>query len=260
MAVGDIIDRDERPAYVQFERRAVEDKPESEKQGLSISKDVDFVKVTPPYSKDCYVQQVDVWFKNVENNVKNNRTPQLWLDHWKQAYEAFLKGQDAPLLGTPIRDWSAISPAQIKNLIHLNILTIEDLANANDEGLKRIGMGAVELRNKARNWLQAANDHGPLVMKVTALENENNQLKGTIESLQNKIQALTQQIGNIANQNLQIIPEGISAEEIIESVEEKTELEILRDQYRATFGKEPHHLMRERGLKIKLGLMYGEVP
>lgn len=258
MSVGDLINREERPAYVQFERRAVEDKIESLKQGKSVSKDVDFVKVTPPYSKDCYEQKVDLWLQNVETNVKNGRTPEAWMQYWKRAYQAFCEGQAMPLEGTPIRDWSSISPAQIKNLIALNILTVEDLANANDQGLKRIGMGAVELRNKARNWLQATKDHGPLVMKVTSMETENKQLHETITSLQGQIAALKQQIGNLADQRQTIMPEAPAANAVLDTLEHKSELEILREEYRATFGKEPHHLMREKGLRKVLGTLYTE--
>lgn len=262
MAVGDLVDREERPAYVKFERRAIEDKAESLKQGKSVSKDVDFVLVTPPYSKDRFEFKVESWFKNQEQQVSNGRTPAAYLDYWKKSYQNWKNGQDAPVNGTSIKDWSAISPAQIKNLLAINILTIEDLACANDEGRRRIGMGANDLINKAKAYLQATKDHGPLVMEVSDLKSQNEQLKGTIETLQNQIQRLTMQIQNVSSERLNLVrPDAeITVEDILEEGKEKTELELLREEYKATFGKEPHHLMRERGLKEKLGLLYGKKP
>lgn len=257
MAVGDLVEREERPAYVRFEVRAIENKVESLKQGIYVADDVIYALVTPPYSKDCFEQEVNKWLENQRINVKNQRIPQKYLDFWTESYEAFKKGQESPLDGTSVKDWSSISPAQVKMLLAAKMYTIEDLAASNDEGLRRLGMGGLDLRNKAKNWLQAASDHGPLTAQVTSLQTENGQLKGTIDSLQGQIAALTQQVGNIAQANLmQQGSEGnITAEDILEEVTtEKSELEILREQYQATFGKPAHHLMRENGLKKKLGL------
>ena len=84
-------------------------------------------------------------------------------------YERWKNGQEMPLNGTPIKTWSAISPAQIKNLIAIGILTVEDLANVNGEGLTRIGMGGQNLKKMATNWLETAADHGPVTLRVTVL-------------------------------------------------------------------------------------------
>ena len=53
MSVGELISREERPAYVRFERRPMEDKAASIREGRYVAKDVDFALVTPPYSNDC---------------------------------------------------------------------------------------------------------------------------------------------------------------------------------------------------------------
>lgn len=254
MAVNDFVEREERPAYVQFETRPMEDKEATLREGRVMMKDVDFVKVTPPYSKDCFEQKADTWFENVKINVKNGRTPQDWLDIWLKTYEHFKLGKEEPINGISIKNWSSITPSQVKNLLSIGIKTVEDIAQANDEGLKRMGMGARELQNRAKAFLQATKDHGPITIENAALKEENIQLKGTIESLQSKIESLTQQISNVASQNLQIRPEGISVEDILDSTEEKSEYELLKKEYKATFGKEPHHLMRENGMKKALGI------
>lgn len=51
-------------------------------------------------------------------------------------------------MGTDIRNWPVVSPAQIKNLFELHVHTIEDLAAANEEVISGIGMGGRMLKQK----------------------------------------------------------------------------------------------------------------
>lgn len=251
MSVGEILERDEdRPAFVRFESVAVHDAQASLKAGHYVSKDEDHVFVKPPYSKDEYENTAIAWFSNVERNVKNGRTPVKHLEFWKASYDRFKEGKETPIDGTPVRDWNALSPAQCKNLINAGCRTIEDLAQANDEALRRIGMGAVELKKKAKVWLQAAKDHGPIVGQVTSLQKKNEQLEGTVESLQEQITLLSRQLdakerpNEVANMPDIQSTERISADDILE----KTPAE----QYEEKFGKPPHHRMLEETILQKL--------
>jgi len=191
MSVGDILERDEdRPAYVRFERRAVKDNEATLREGHYVSKDEDYALVTPPYSKDCVIKTAAKWFDYVKKQVASGRVPMAHQELWEKTYARWQDGQEPPVDGTSIKDWNAISPAQCQNLINAGCRTIEDLAVANDEAMRRLGMGANDLKNKAKAWLQAAKDHGPLTEEVTQLKNQNKQLKGTIESLQEQIKRL----------------------------------------------------------------------
>ncbi len=249
MSVSDILERDnDRPAYVRFEQRAVPDKKATETAGHYVSKDEDWVLITPPYSKDCVEKKVETWFPQVEVNVKTGRIPEKHFVFWKESYERWKKGLEAPVNGTSVRDWNALSPAQCKNLISAGCLTIEDLAHANDDALRRIGMGAVDLKKKANTWLQAAKDHGPLTMEVATLQKENSQLKGSLEALQEQVTLLTRQLDARQSTPAPVQPVfsagGISAEDILD----KTPAE----QYEEKFGKKPHHLMKEETILKKL--------
>jgi hypothetical protein len=217
MSVGDVSNREERPAYVRFERRPVEDKNASLNEGRYVAKDVDFALITPPYSKDCVEQKVTRWLEDLERGVRDGRIPQQWADLWREGYKKWQNGQEMPLHGTPILGWGVISPAQQKMLIAINCLTVEDLAQVNDEGMKRIGMGALELRNKAKNWLNSVKDHGGLTIQMTALEQENAGLKASLEGLKAQVEALK---GMIPQQsvpvNHQYVEEGISASDLLD--------------------------------------------
>lgn len=188
--VGEMLDRKERPAYVKFIREAVEDKAASQSAGHYVARDVDYACVTPPYSKDVFKQKVDVWFSDLKQQVANGRMPQDWLEQYQEAYRRWQNGQEIPLKGTPIRGWGVISPAQQETLIRLNILTVEDLRDINDEGVRYIGMGAIELKNKAAAWLSQLEDKGPLTQEIASLKSENNLLKANLEHLGSQMEEL----------------------------------------------------------------------
>ena len=245
MSVGDMLDRDEdRPAYVRFERRAVKDSEATLAAGHYKSKDEDYALITPPYSKDLVEKKVATWFKQVEANVVSGRVPEKHFHLWKETYKRWLEGQDAPVNGTSVKDWNTLSPAQCKNLIGAGCRTIEDLAQANDEAIRRIGMGAHDLKNKAKAWLQAAKDHGPLTMEVESLKKENDTLKASLDALQEQMKLMQIQLegkNDVIGKALYETPEVIEFEK-----------PTLAEQYQAKFGKPPHHLMKDATILKKL--------
>lgn len=190
MSVADMAQREDRPAHVFFERVPVQDKAASLREGRYVATDVDYVNVTPAYSKDCYRAKAQAWFEQVARDVAAGRTPERWMELWREAYQRWQSGQEVPLNGVPIKGWGVISPAQQEMLIRMNCLTVEDLAAANDEGMRRIGMGALDLRNKAKAWLQSMQDHGPLTMKVAELERENANLGMQLATLMEQVNSL----------------------------------------------------------------------
>jgi len=189
-AVGGVFDREERKAYVRFEMVAEEDLVASKTEGRYISKDVEYAKITPPYSKDCVVQKVVTWLAQMEENVRNDRLPRKWADEYLAQLAAWRKGQELPPEGTAIRGWSMISPAQQENCIRVNILTVEDLAGVNDTGARMLGMGSLDLKNKAIAWLAQAKDKGPLTIEVTALKRDREIDRATIETLKEQVKQL----------------------------------------------------------------------
>lgn len=189
-AVGQIAERQERPALVRFQRRTQENKAESVKQGKYVADNVDWALITPPYSKDVHETKVSTWLAQMDTDVRNGRLPDAWRDQYVAAYEKWKKGEEIPLNGTPIKGWGVISPAQQEMLIRINILTVEDLAGVNDEGCRRIGMGSLDLKNKAAAWLAQLQDKGPLTIKVAALEAAVAEKDGQIAALKHKVELL----------------------------------------------------------------------
>jgi hypothetical protein len=184
----------ERPSYVQFEARVAEDKAASVREGRYVAREFDVAIVTPPYSKDCVEFKVEQWLSNIDRNLRDGRIPEEWAKHWRDSYKRWKEGQELPLNGTPIKGWGVISPSQQAALIHVNCRTVEDLAAVNEEGMRRIGMGAVDLRTKAQAWLASMKDHGGSTVKIAALEQENAVLRTSVETLEKKVADLAARV------------------------------------------------------------------
>lgn len=189
--------KEDRPAYVRFETRAIEDRNESIKQGHYVTKNVDYALITPPFSRDCVSQEVTVWLKTMDDNVSAGRLPGRWRDNYKAQYEAWKKNEEIPLDGTPIKGWPVLSPAQQENLVSIGVKTVEDLAAINDEGQKRYGIGALELKNKAQAWLKSANSVGKVVQENATLKTRVSEQEETIKGLSEQLKELSARLDEL---------------------------------------------------------------
>ena len=189
--IDTVSDRGERPAWVRFERVAVENKAETLKQGKWVGTDVDIVHITPPYGKDEVDKKATAWIEQMNMQVIQQKMRPDWRDRYLAEYEAWKQGQELPVNGTPVLGWGVISPAQQKALIANRIVTVEDVAHMNDEGIKAVGMGAVTIKQKAVAWLAQVGDKGPLTIKMAAMEDENRTKGIEIDTLKRQVEELT---------------------------------------------------------------------
>ena len=190
MSVMDVVNRKTIRSWVQFEQRDVEDKVAGAALGKYVGVDADFVIITPAYGKDDVHKTVTSWKEGLTAQLQEGKISQEDVNYYLARYDAWKKGLDMPVDGSPIKGWGVISPAQQKLLISVGILTVEDLATINDEGVRRIGMGAVELRRKANAWIAQLNDKGQLTQKMAGIESENEVLKGQVATLTEQVNKL----------------------------------------------------------------------
>lgn len=249
----DVETRKERPPLVRFEKVAVEDVPASRAAGRYVARDVDFALVTPPYSKDIFKQEVRDYLDSMKRERDAGRFLPEWFAHIERAYAEWQRGNEIPLNGTPVKGWGLISPAQQENLIRLNILTVEDVANMNEEGQRRVGMGALDLQRKAKAWLAELSGGGKNAMEVAALQGENERLKADIAKLTGQVQELMTAVRVQGTVNAAAVEpplqEGIQATDIIDDPEES-----LVDAYTQKFGKPPRANMKPETIRAALGL------
>lgn len=168
---------EERPPFVSFETRAVEDRAASIEAGHYVARDVDFALVTPRGSKDRVERVVSEWFTNLKKEAANGRFPAEWLRSIESGYKDWKEGRETAVDGTSIKNWPILGPSQIVMLQQVGVRSVEDLAAANEELITRLGMGGRALVEQAKAWLESSSDVGKVSADINALRVENTQLK-----------------------------------------------------------------------------------
>lgn len=204
----DVSIHEARAPWVEFQLVAEEDRNASIAAGVYTTKDVEYVIVTPAGSKDRVVREVKDWLDQKDIDAKNGRVPAEWVRAWRFAYKEWKEGRELPVQGTPILTWPPLSPSQRQSLITWKVMTVEALAECNEDVILRLGMGGRKLKQMAVDWLKASNDVGKVTMEVGALrekfetmERRNKHLEeqNAIMAMQLKaIEGMNQPVGTIA--------------------------------------------------------------
>lgn len=179
-----------RPPYLRFEKRPIERRDEA---GNISYVDVDYVLITQPGGKDTLEKIWKEWFPYIESLARQGAYPADWIPIFREAYGAWERGQSAPVRGTPVINWPAATPAEVKMLTMLGILAVEDVAEMNEEVIARVGMGARALRQKAQAWL-AGKDGASLANQLTAKQAEIDRANMRISELETALGALSKRL------------------------------------------------------------------
>jgi hypothetical protein len=170
---------DDRGLIVHFEKRAIEDTEESNKQGRPIFRDRDFVIINIAGDQTRVIERPVDLDGNGRVPPDNVRFPRQWA--------AFQAQNEQTQDGTPITEWPPISKSQAAELKAMHIHTVEALAAVADSNLK--WMGARDMQKKAQAWLSQASD-GAGVSKLVA---ENASLRNELEAIKAQIAGFSAQ-------------------------------------------------------------------
>jgi hypothetical protein len=184
----------DRPPYVTFEIRPVEDRDGTMREGHYVAKDEIFALITPQGSKDRIERVAEDWVKQCFAHAQEGRMPLEWAKAFETALAAYKEGRELPADGTPIVTWPAVGPAQQKSILDANIRTVEDLANANEATLAAIGIGARGLKQKAQAWLDTAGDIGKTALEVENLRQRMSELESRNKTLEDANEQLVAQV------------------------------------------------------------------
>lgn len=179
-------DKQPRP-YVVFEMRATETRDEAGKPQVI---DVVWAKVTPSGSRDTLEKPAKDWIESIRVQADAGRVPPEWPRQYAQALESFIKGEELPVHGFPIKLWAAVTPGQRKAILDAGIQTVEDLALANEEAVGRIGMGARRLVDAAKAWKADQDGPGSLAAKLEIAETARAEAVERIATLEKQVQQL----------------------------------------------------------------------
>lgn len=125
----------------------------------------------------------DEWLAQIHQRALQGMYDPTWVAQFKLEYEAFLKGNELPREGTPIRTWASITREQATRLIGMQITTVEDLASMPDASLGNIGLDGRNLRDLAKNFIEAGQGAGGMAKKLADLEQSDRDKTATIERM-----------------------------------------------------------------------------
>ncbi len=187
----DMLPEEKHGFYVEFELRPVEDRDATLKEGHPVFKDIEIAVITMPGGHLVVDKVVDeAMLYEWKNGVPGRKPPSPFA---LQAYEAFKEGREAPVNGADLRNWPGVTPAQLKMCQGVNVRTIEDLATANADTIRKLGMGSVALKDKAAAYLASA-DTNKTSEEVSALKVEMEAMKDAIEKKDAQIEALMEKL------------------------------------------------------------------
>jgi len=147
-------EEDTRHLHIEFfESEPEEDKAESKKHGRPIFKTKEMVRIRfVGDNKRIHVAPANEVAKRIRDDA-GNYVGLSYKERWPKHYEAF-KAKQAPIVdGTPLTEMASLTSAKIAELRALNIHTLEALASLDTTGQKRLGMGALTLKQQAQAHL-----------------------------------------------------------------------------------------------------------
>jgi len=102
----------------------------------------------------------------------------------KPAYAAWLEGTAAPVNGTPLDAWSALTKKQAKAFQDAGYKSIEEVAEITDSDLSRVRIPDVrKMRNLARAYMENAANHSHIDEALAKRDEEIDNLKALVAEM-----------------------------------------------------------------------------
>lgn len=158
--IASVAHADDSALIVQFLLHPVRQGAESEKAGRDIFKDVEYVWIRFAGDRTKEIK------RPVDLEGRNGAPPDP--ERWPKAWMAFKNSHAQVHEGTPLEHFPAMGASTVLNFKGYNVHTVEQLAAVSDAVLHNLGTGGRELRQKAQDWLKAAQD----ASHVTRLNDE----------------------------------------------------------------------------------------
>lgn len=156
---------------VEFKADSRESKAESRKRGRPVFNDIVVLEIVNPNDQTVRVTRV------ATNSDKIT---------YRKAWQAFVNEQKVgDVEGTPLREWRVVTRAQAQEAAYYNILTVEQLAEADESIIADLGREWYELRTKAALYIQDSDAHA----SQKAVADENAMLREQVEAMQRQLAA-----------------------------------------------------------------------
>lgn len=159
--------------FIEFFRKPKLHPGKSREEGRAIYEEVDYIRIYVPGDKSCVIERpVD----------------SMDAERFADRYKKWKAGQDDAVIGTPLTALPGLTPAKIEEYKYFKIMTVEQLADANDQlGQKFMGFQADKARAKA--FMEVAANNAPIERMNAELEKRD----AEIENLRTMVEALQAQ-------------------------------------------------------------------
>ena len=168
----------DRAAQVTFSYEEFPDEKASAEAGRPIFKSVEMCEIRIPGEKENIVVQR---IKDGMDNDPRQRFPGTYA-RWK-------KNETQQVVGTPLRRWGLMEPAEARGYEDMGVVTVEQLASMSDQLCQQY-RGSVADRQKARDFLEQSRGLEPVAQARAEIERqaaEIEALKEAIASLGGKV-------------------------------------------------------------------------
>jgi hypothetical protein len=165
---------DDSGLHVVFDVESIPDPERSASEGRACFKDIEVITI--------HIAGGDVRHRPViyDSTPHQPSDPERFPRQWAAFKNKSVQSKE----GTPLEEWPPLSKSQVYELKAINIFTVEDLAQLPDGRLT--WMGARDLQNKAKNFIESAKSSAPLIQ----LQEENAALKRDMEALKKQFEAI----------------------------------------------------------------------
>lgn len=160
--------------YVKFYRQWVRNNFKSKQEGREVGEEQDFILIISP--------------GNSKTEVRRKATEADMMAYGPE-WAAYQQGKEQQMSGTPVELLPGLPNGMADALKAMCVYTIEQLAGLSDIGMQKLGMGANELRNKAKTYLQGngaglRDELEQAKIKITTLETANAALQARVQELE----------------------------------------------------------------------------
>jgi hypothetical protein len=162
---------------VTFSQEAVRNNHKSDLAGRAIADVQEWITIRAPGNKD------DLYRGPIRKTDLDRPSFKARYDRWKETAENVESG-------TRLEDWGYLNVAQIFELKALGITTVDQLSNVADNLRSKLGMGAMTLVKKAKDFIEATNGQAPFL----ALRDEHEKLRIRNADLETQFLALKRQL------------------------------------------------------------------
>lgn len=154
-------DDDVGSLLVRFHKKGVKSDVKTDEESRPIFEELDYIMIATP--GDAL-------------NIIDRPVNEIDLKRFGNAYHLWKeRGVQANNIGTPLEAWPPLSTAQVAMFKYHNVHTVEQLATLSDGNAQKIGP-VLNIRQRARDFIEAAKGEAPLIKVRAELEKRDAEL------------------------------------------------------------------------------------